>query len=139
MLLKNRTNRQLIGPFSSNILYFLGISVCHGRRRSAQLMNDPMMFVVQHDRLTMDRLLEVSQDLSKAFCLIGVPGQSIGGLHYGSDPICPACRFVGSQTRQCPRYCRKVCWTEMAQNGTNDHFGQNDPISNRISAFTRPK
>ena len=27
----------------------------------------------------------------------------------------------------------------MVQNGPNDHFGQNDLIPNRISAFARPK
>ena len=37
--------------------------------------------------------------------------------------------------REWSRYCRKVCWTKMAQNGANDHFGQNDLIPNRILAF----
>ena len=35
-----------------------------------------------------------------------------------------------------PRYCRKVHWTKMAQNGHNDHFGQNDLIPNRIWGFS---
>ena len=41
--------------------------------------------------------------------------------------------------REWPRYCRKVYWTRMVQNGPNDHFGQNDLIPNRILAFARPK
>ena len=35
---------------------------------------------------------------------------------------------VDTQCRAWPRYCRKVCWTKMVQNGQNDHFGQNDLI-----------
>ena len=38
-----------------------------------------------------------------------------------------------------PRYCRKVYWTKMVQNGPNDHFGQNGLIPNWILAFARPK
>ena len=34
--------------------------------------------------------------------------------------------------REWPRYCQKVHWTNMAQNGPNDHFGQNDLIPNWI-------
>ena len=34
----------------------------------------------------------------------------------------PAIRNV---LREWPRYCRKVYWTKMDQNGPNDHFGQN--------------
>ena len=41
--------------------------------------------------------------------------------------------------REWPRYCRKVYWTKMVQNGPNDHFGQNNLIPNRILAFARPK
>ena len=41
--------------------------------------------------------------------------------------------------REWPRYCRKVYWAKMAQNGPNDHFGQNDFIPNRILAFAEPK
>ena len=41
--------------------------------------------------------------------------------------------------REWPRYCRKVYWTKMVQNGANDHFGQNDLISNRNVAFASPK
>ena len=44
-----------------------------------------------------------------------------------------------TQTRAWPRYCRKVCWTKMVQNGPNDHFGQNDLIPDWILAFARPK
>ena len=44
-----------------------------------------------------------------------------------------------AQSRDWPRYCRKVYWTKMVQNGPNDHFGQNDLIPNRILAFARPK
>ena len=42
------------------------------------------------------------------------------------------------ESREWPRYCRKVYWTKMAQNGPNDHFGQNDLIPNWILAFARP-
>ena len=45
-------------------------------------------------------------------------------------------RFV---SREWPRYCRKVYWTKMVQNGPNGHFGQNDLILNWILAFARPK
>ena len=45
----------------------------------------------------------------------------------------------GESAREWPRYCRKVCWTKMVQNGPNDHFGQNDIIPNWILAFARPK
>ena len=41
--------------------------------------------------------------------------------------------------RERPRYCRKVYWTKMVQNGPNDHFGQNGLIPNRILAFARLK
>ena len=41
--------------------------------------------------------------------------------------------------REWPQYCRKVYWTKMAQNGQNDHFGQNALIPNRILVFARPK
>ena len=41
--------------------------------------------------------------------------------------------------REWPRYCWKECWTKMAQNGPNDHLGQNGLIPNRILAFGRPK
>ena len=44
-----------------------------------------------------------------------------------------------SKNREWPRYCRKVCWTKMVQNGPNDHFGQNGRIPNWILAFARPK
>ena len=37
-----------------------------------------------------------------------------------------------------PRHCRKGYWTKMDQNGPDDHFGQNDLISNWILAFARP-
>ena len=37
------------------------------------------------------------------------------------------------------RYCLKMYWTKMVQNGPNDHFGQNDLIPNWILAFARPK
>ena len=44
------------------------------------------------------------------------------------------------EIREWPRYCRKVYWTKMVQNGPNDHFGRNDLIPNRILAFAaRPK
>ena len=40
------------------------------------------------------------------------------------------------ECREWPRYCRKkVYWTKMAQNGQNDHFGQNDLILNWILAW----
>ena len=41
--------------------------------------------------------------------------------------------------REWPRYCRKVYWTKMVQNGHFDHFGQNDLLPNWILAFARPK
>ena len=41
--------------------------------------------------------------------------------------------------REWPRCCRNVYWTKMAENGPNDHFGQNDLIPNWILAFARPK
>ena len=43
--------------------------------------------------------------------------------------------------RAWPRYCRKVYWTKMVQNGPNDHSGQNALIPNwiLILAFARPK
>ena len=41
--------------------------------------------------------------------------------------------------REWPRYCRKVYWTKMVQNGPNDHFGQNGLIPNWILAFARPR
>ena len=47
--------------------------------------------------------------------------------------------FVISVVGEWPRYCWKVCWTKMVQNGPNDHFGQNDLIPNWILAFARPK
>ena len=31
--------------------------------------------------------------------------------------------------KEWPRYCRKVYWTKMVQNGPKDHFGQNGLIS----------
>ena len=48
-------------------------------------------------------------------------------------------QIARSQSREWPRYCRKVSWTKMAQNGRNDHFGQNDLIPNWILACARPK
>ena len=47
--------------------------------------------------------------------------------------------LLNSTSREWPRHCRKVCWTKMAQNGQNDHFGQNDLIPNRIVVLARPK
>ena len=44
-----------------------------------------------------------------------------------------------SKIREWPRYCRKVYWTKMVQNGPNDHVGPNDLIPNWILAFARPK
>ena len=44
-----------------------------------------------------------------------------------------------ARNREWPRYCRKACWTKMASNGPNDHFGQNGLIPNWILAFARPK
>ena len=41
--------------------------------------------------------------------------------------------------RKWPRYCRKVYWTKIAQNGPNDHFGRSGLIPNWILAFARPK
>ena len=41
-------------------------------------------------------------------------------------------RHTISIDREWPRYCRKVYWTKMVQNGQNDHFGQKDLIPNRI-------
>ena len=38
-----------------------------------------------------------------------------------------------------PRYCRKVYWTKVVQNGPSDHFGQNGFTLNWIVAFARPK
>ena len=40
-------------------------------------------------------------------------------------------------TKEWPRYCRKVYWTKMVQNGQIDHFGQNDliPIRNFRTGF----
>ena len=43
------------------------------------------------------------------------------------------------EIREWPRYCRKVYWTKMVQNGPNDHFGQHDLNPNWILAFARPK
>ena len=51
------------------------------------------------------------------------------------ERICPR----HNACREWPRYCRKVCWTKMDQNGPNDHFGQNDLIPNWVLAFARPK
>ena len=34
--------------------------------------------------------------------------------------------MLTSFTREWPRYCPKVYWTKMVQNGPNDPFGQND-------------
>ena len=45
---------------------------------------------------------------------------------------------AGLADRAWPRYCRKVYWTKMAQNGPNDHFGQNGLIPNWILALARP-
>ena len=53
--------------------------------------------------------------------------------------LCPLPHSGFSDIREWPRYCRKVYWTKMVQNGPNDHFGQNDLIPNRILAFARPK
>ena len=36
------------------------------------------------------------------------------------------------EVKEWPRYCRKVYWTTMVQNGYYEHLGQNDPIMNRI-------
>ena len=47
--------------------------------------------------------------------------------------------FPPSKPREWPPHCQKVYWTKMAQNGPNDHFGQNDLIPNWILAFARPK
>ena len=47
--------------------------------------------------------------------------------------------FFSSKNREWPRYCRKVYWTKMDQNGLNDHFGQNALIPNWVLAFARPK
>ena len=47
--------------------------------------------------------------------------------------------LLGSQNREWPRYCRKVYWTKMVQNGPNDHFGRNALIPNWNLAFARPK
>ena len=58
-----------------------------------------------------------------------------------SDSIRPLAWVWFCPTQPCdvfkewPRYCRKVYWTKMVQNGQNDHFGQND----WILAFARPK
>ena len=49
---------------------------------------------------------------------------------------CSTCKFAD---REWPRYCRKVYWTKMVQNGPDDHFGQNGLILNWILAFARPK
>ena len=55
-------------------------------------------------------------------------------------PLCILERdFGGAQTKEWLRYCRKVCRIKMAQNGQNDHFGQNDLIPNWNLAFERPK
>ena len=46
-------------------------------------------------------------------------------------------QFFREISRAWPRYCRKVYWTTMVQNGPKDHFGQNDLIPNWILAFAR--
>ena len=62
-------------------------------------------------------------------------------LSYRTMHVAPVSRhsfvfvFIGAW----PRYCRKVYWTNIAQNCPNDHFGQSDLIPNRILAFARPK
>ena len=45
---------------------------------------------------------------------------------------------VPTPFREWLRYCWKVYWTKMVQNGPNDHFSQNDLIPNWTLAFARP-
>ena len=53
------------------------------------------------------------------------------------------CLPLGQQhfeaVKESPQYCRKVSWTKMAQNGQNDHFGQNGLIPNWILVLARPR
>ena len=55
--------------------------------------------------------------------------------------MCPETRFAQERVvnKEWPRYCRKVYWTKMAQNGQSDRFGQNDLTLSWILAFARPK
>ena len=61
------------------------------------------------------------------------------GIAATVTPVALLCAVVGAASREWPRYCRKVYWTKMVQNGPNGHFGQNDLIPNWILAFARPK